>query len=187
MLNYGHLVGEVVRGVTGKTLKDFVREEISEPLAADIQIGAHTEDNARIAELISPPPLDIPLGVLPKDSPMFTSFSAPPMMDAATVARTATWRHADIGGANGHGNARSLVCPLRPISLGGKANGVQLLQPATIELIFEEQSNGIDQVLAVPLRMGIGFGLPQQETFPMLPDEKICFWGGWGLDGGDEP
>ncbi len=179
LVNYGHLVGEVVRRITGKTLKDFVREEIAEPLDADIQIGARVEDEDRIAEVIPPPPLEIPLDVLPHDSPMFKTFTAPPMM-GAEVAHTAAWRSADIGGANGHGNARSLVRAMSPISLGGKANGVQLLNPATIDLIFQEQSNGNDLVLAVPLRMGIGFGLPEPKTFPMIPDGRICFWGGWG-------
>ena len=94
VLNYGHLVGEVIRRITGKTLKEFVREQVAGPLEADIQIGARAEDYPRIAELISPPPLDIPLDALPKDSPMFKSFTAPPMMDAATVAGTAAWRQA---------------------------------------------------------------------------------------------
>jgi CubicO group peptidase (beta-lactamase class C family) len=35
-------------------------------------------------------------------------------------------------------------------------------------------------VLGVPLRFGIGYGLPITETVPYLPDERICFWGGWG-------
>ncbi|MBV8348462.1 MAG: beta-lactamase family protein, partial [Mycolicibacterium sp.] len=39
-VNYGHLIGEVIRRITGKPLKDFVREEIAEPLGADLQIGA---------------------------------------------------------------------------------------------------------------------------------------------------
>ena len=179
LLNYGHLVGEIVRRVSGKTLKEFVREEIAVPLDADIQIGARDEDEGRIAEVIPPPPLEIPLDVLPKDSPMFKTFSAPEMV-GAEVAHTAAWRHADIGGANGHGNARSLVRALSPILLGGKANGIHLLNPETIDLIFREQSNGIDEILAVPLRMGIGFGLPEPMTFPMIPEGRICFWGGWG-------
>jgi CubicO group peptidase (beta-lactamase class C family) len=179
LLNYGHLVGEIVRRITGKTLKEFVGEEIAGPLGADIQIGARGEDEDRIAEVISPPPLEIPLDALPKDGPMFKTFTAPPMV-GAEVAHTAAWRRADIGGANGHGNARSLARALSPISLGGKVNSVRLLNPATIDLIFQEQSNGIDQVLAVALRMGIGFGLPEPATFPMIPEGRICFWGGWG-------
>jgi CubicO group peptidase (beta-lactamase class C family) len=61
-----------------------------------------------------------------------------------------------------------------------EVGGVRLLRPETIDLIFRDQSNGIDLVLGVPLRFGIGFGLPQLDTMPYLPDEKICFWGGWG-------
>ena len=60
-------------------------------------------------------------------------------------------------------------------------NGVQLLRPDTIEKIFEVQTDGPDVVLLNhPIRRGLGFGLPQLETFPFIPDEKICFWGGWG-------
>jgi CubicO group peptidase (beta-lactamase class C family) len=179
LLNYGHLVGEVVRRITGKMLKDFVREEIAAPLKADIQIGAREQDANRIAELIPPPPLEFSLDALPKDSPMFKTFAAPGMV-GAEVAHTAAWRSADVGGANGHGNARSLARTLSPISLGSKANGVQLLSPSVIDLIFQEQSNGMDLILATPLRMGIGFGLPEPVSFPMIPDGKICFWGGWG-------
>ncbi len=38
----------------------------------------------------------------------------------------------------------------------------------------------MDVVLGVPLRFGIGYGLPKLETIGYLPDERICFWGGWG-------
>ena len=33
--------------------------------------------------------------------------------------------------------------------------------------------------LGVPLRFGIGYGLPQRDILPWLPDERICYWGGW--------
>ncbi len=51
-LTYGHLIGEVLRRVTGKTLKEFVRDEIAGPLGADFQIGARDEETDRIAEVI---------------------------------------------------------------------------------------------------------------------------------------
>jgi CubicO group peptidase (beta-lactamase class C family) len=35
-------------------------------------------------------------------------------------------------------------------------------------------------VLAMPIRWGIGFALPHPEAVPDIPDEKVCFWGGWG-------
>ena len=177
----GHLIGEIVRRVTGKSLKRFVREEIAAPLGADFQIGAAPEHDARIAELIPPPPLDMPLDAVPHDHPMYKTFAAiPPTSESALAAETAAWRRADIGSANGHGNARSLVRALSPISLGGMANGARLLRPDTIELIFREQAHGTDLVLAMPARWGVGFALPDPEAVPDIPDEKICYWGGWG-------
>lgn len=37
---YGHLIGEVVRRISGRPLKEFVAERIADPLAANFQIGA---------------------------------------------------------------------------------------------------------------------------------------------------
>ena len=66
------------------------------------------------------------------------------------------------------------------VSRGGEIDGVRLLSPETIGLIFREQLNGVDLVLGVPLRLGLGYGLPRPDLLPWLPDERICFWGGWG-------
>ena len=180
-LTSGHLVGEIVRRITGMTLKEFVRNEIAEPLGADIQIGARPEDDSRIAELIPPPPLDIPWDAVPEDHPMRKTFAImAPNSEAALTAQTTAWRRADIGSGNGHGNARSLVRALSPISLGGNVNGVRFLRPETTDLIFQEQADGMDLVLCMPARWGIGYALPKPEAVPDIPLGRICFWGGWG-------
>ncbi|OBF80750.1 serine hydrolase [Mycobacterium sp. 852002-51163_SCH5372311] len=180
-LTSGHLVGEIVRRITGMPLKEFVRQEIAVPLGADFQIGARPEDDSRIAELIPPPALDIPLDAVPEDHPMRKTFAImAPTPEAALMAQTTAWRRADIGSANGHGNARSLVRALSAISLGGSANGVRLLSQDTIDLIFGEQADGIDLVLCMPARWGIGYALPKREAVPDIPAGRICFWGGWG-------
>jgi CubicO group peptidase (beta-lactamase class C family) len=178
-LNFGFLVGELVRRTAGTTLKDFVRDEIARPLDADFQIGAELDDAGRIAELIPPPPFGIPFDALPEDNPMRKTLTNP--APEATIAHTAQWRKADLGAVNGHANARSLARMLSPISLGGKANGVELLSATTIERIFDVQSHGPDLVLLAPLKMGIGYGLSTPQVIPFLPaDETVCFWGGWG-------
>jgi CubicO group peptidase (beta-lactamase class C family) len=177
-LIYGHLIGEVIRRVSGKTLTQFVAEEIAGPLGADLQIGARESDWGRIANVIPPPPLPIDLSAADPNSPAIRTFTGPE--PSAEVANTEGWRRAEIGGANGHGNARSVARALSAIALGGTVDGVKLLSQPTIDLIFDEQANGVDVVLGVPLRWGIGFGLPQRDTLPWIPDERICFWGGWG-------
>jgi CubicO group peptidase (beta-lactamase class C family) len=177
-LNYGHLVGEVVRRISGKTLKQFVADEIAGPLGADFQIGAAESDWGRIADVVPPPPLPFDLDALGPDSPAVKTLTGP--VAAAEEANTPGWRRADIGAANGHGNARSVGRVMSVVARGGQVDGVRLLSGDTIDLIFREQLNGIDLVLGLPLRWGIGYGLPRLDILPWIPDEKICYWGGWG-------
>ncbi len=177
-LNQGHLVGEIIRRITGKSLKQFVAEEIAGPLGADFQIGAAERDWDRIADVVPPPPLPFDMDSIDPQSPAFKTMTGP--VPDASAANTAGWRHADMGACNGHGNARSVARILSALALDGEVDGIRLLGPETIGLIFDEQSRGVDLVLGVPLRFGIGYGLPLLETIPYLPDERICFWGGWG-------
>ena len=177
-LNQGHMVGEIIRRITGKSLKQFVAEEIAGPLGADFQIGALERDWDRIADVVPPPPLPFDMDAIDPQSPAFKTMTGP-IPDAA-AANTSGWRNADMGACNGHGNARSVARIMSALALGGEVDGVRLVGQKTIDLIFDEQSNGIDMVLGVPLRFGIGYGLPLLETVPYLPDERICFWGGWG-------
>ncbi|KAK5093833.1 hypothetical protein LTR70_006084 [Exophiala xenobiotica] len=178
-LNMGHLLGELVRRVTGKSLTQFIAEEIAAPLNADFQLGAAEKDWGRTALLVPPPPLAIDWSSLPKDSVMLKTF-ANPLMDAM-VSRTTGWRKAEIGAANGHSNARGLNRTASVVTLGGTLDGKKLLSQKTIDLIFQEQANGVDLVIGQPIRFGIGYGLPSS-TGPTdwFPQGKVCFWGGWG-------
>jgi CubicO group peptidase (beta-lactamase class C family) len=53
------------------------------------------------------------------------------------------------------------------------------LQEKTVVRILDEQTNGLDKVLGVPVRFGMGFGLTD-ENFPLSPNARAFFWGGWG-------
>jgi CubicO group peptidase (beta-lactamase class C family) len=181
-LTFGHLLGEVVRRVTGKSLTRFVDEEIAGPLDADFRIGAREADWGRCAELIPPPPLPFDLASLDPDS-VLVKVATGPVADA-TAPNTAPWRLAEIGAANGHGNARSVARIMSVLALGGTVGGtgggVRLLSPETIEHIFRVQAHGLDLFLGVPMRFGIGYGLTEPVGVPFVPEGRSCFWGGWG-------
>jgi CubicO group peptidase (beta-lactamase class C family) len=176
--NQGHLLGEVLRRIDGRHLKQYVAEELAGPLGADFQIGARPEDEGRISPVVPPPPLPIDLSTLDPASPVFRCFTGP-VADAAK-ANTPAWRAADMGALNGHSNARGVLDLMRVVSLGGEAGGVRLLSDKTLDLIFDVQADGIDLVLGVPFRFGIGFGLSPSGAVPYLPEGRVCYWGGWG-------
>jgi CubicO group peptidase (beta-lactamase class C family) len=177
-LNQGHLVGEVMRRITGQKPGEFVASEIAGPLDADFHIGIDPIHDGRIANVVPPPPLARDFAALDPDSVVVKTLTGP--APAATDSWTDEWRRADIASANGHGNARSLAGIGSAVSHGGVAGDVRLLSPRTIDMIFELQSDGIDLVTGQQMRYGIGYGLPTPSVIPYIPERRICFWGGWG-------
>jgi CubicO group peptidase (beta-lactamase class C family) len=173
--NQGHLVGEVIRRITGHTFKQFVTDQIAGPLQADFQIGARETDWNRIAPVIAPPPEEE--APLDPESVHGKTYLGP--KSSVKAANSPEWRLADLGALNGHSNARGVLDVLRVLSLGGAAGGVRLLKPETIDLVFEQQSDGVDLVLGEPFRFGIGYCLGSP-VVPYVPAGRTFFWGGWG-------
>lgn len=171
----------MIRRITDQRLGEFFAAEIAGPLGADFHIGlAHSEFD-RVTNLVPwPPQRTYPEGLAP-DSPAFKTHTGPDLSKNIEICQTERWRRADIGAANGHGNARSVARLQSAVACGGEVDGVRLLSPKTIDRIFEVQSNGIDLVLGIPLKLGIGYGLlPIPNVLPFLPEGRLATWGGAG-------
>jgi len=179
-LTFGYLLGELVRRITGKTLGTFFREEVATPLNADFHIGVPEEVDHRVSKLI-PPPMPKPgePGSMVFDS---KTVQGRVMMNPINTAETSwerAWRAAEIPAANGHGNARSLARVGAAMACGGELDGVRLMGMTTIEKALEEQSYETDLVTQMPIRYGLGFGLPNKEM-PVGPNPRTLYWAGWG-------
>ncbi|KAK9428296.1 beta-lactamase/transpeptidase-like protein [Lipomyces doorenjongii] len=177
---HGFLIGEVIRKVTGTTLKDFIAKEIAAPLCADFQLGVKKSDLHRVSDVIPWPDADSPSSSPPDLSSISARVNNNPPF-TPDMANTAMWRNAELGASNGHGNARSIAKILSTISLGGCVDGKCLLKPETIDLIFQQMSNGTDLVIDMPVRFGIGYGIRGEGVVPTwVPQGRICFWSGLG-------
>lgn len=173
-INQGFPIGEVVRRVTGETMGTFFQKNIAKPLNADFHIGTGPEHDDRSCFVILP--TDVPAAELEPGSIAFKTFTNPPM--DPSMALTIGWRRAEIGAANGHGNARSMAKIQALMSNRGVSGGVRLMSEKAPEMVFDEQSNGVDLVIGMPVRFGMGYAL--NGAPPMTPSDKTCFWGGWG-------
>lgn len=177
-ITQGYLIGELVRRITGRTIGTFFREEIADPLEADFHIGMVPSEFDRVAEMIPEEPTEgaaSPFGD-PDSIPGRVFASAPAGTEAVN---TPGWRRAEIPAAGGHGNARAVVRAQTPLANDGRAFGVQLLSPESCRLMLEEQTNGPDAVLMLPIRFGLGYAFPN-EFMPMSPNDNAMFWGGAG-------
>lgn len=172
-LTQGYLVGEVVRRATGKTIGTVFRTEIAEPLGADFHIGLPASEDARVADL-QPPPAAIGAQAT---SDLQRNMATNPGIDVGETAKRA-WRGAEIPAAGGTGNARSVAEIHAILANGGVAKGKHFLSEAGCRRALECQVEGTDLVLGIPVRFGMGFGLPGGMV--PLPNSNSCYWGGYG-------
>lgn len=174
LLSYGHLVGGLVRRISGKSLSTFFRDELAGPLAADYHIGLRPAHHRRVADIIpsAPPPMP------PEGSIGWRAFTSPIPMPH--VVNSLAWRCAEIGGANGHGNARAIARIQSILSHDGVVDGRRFLKSETIALALAEQTNGVDLVLGTPIAFGLGYALGEAGHVPFIPTRKIGFWAGAG-------
>ena len=172
----GHLVGEVVRRVTGQTIGRFLREAIATPLgvADDYYIGTPSECDARVSLLIQGARQDHPNGNRFHDLALYNPHPTP--QDTWTLE----WRRAELPAMNGHGNARG-IATLQSILASGGANGVRMMSDAGRARVLEQQSDGPDLVIGVPCRWGMGFSL-ETSYFAGIPAGARAAW--WAGNGG---
>jgi CubicO group peptidase (beta-lactamase class C family) len=177
-ITYGPLIGEVVRRITGKSLKAFFAEEVAGPLGADYHIGAPAEADARVSPMIQGSPLIQPTGDLLWDRAYHNPLCTP------QNCSTSAWRRGDLGGSNGHGNARSVALAQSVLSCGGEVGGVRLLSRGGCERLLEVQADGPDRLLGFNVKWGLGFALENATTVeiygPRIAGRRIATWGGSG-------
>jgi CubicO group peptidase (beta-lactamase class C family) len=100
---FGHLVGEVVRRIDGRTPGRFLAEEIAGPLGLDVHVGVGDADLARVADPVGLDPAGW-TGV--RGSPGSVRHRATgPWVDV----NDRRWRQAEVPAVNGHATARGLA------------------------------------------------------------------------------
>ena len=55
MVTFGFILGELVRRVTGRTVGQYLRTEVADPLGIDVHIGLPKAEHGRCAEMINKP------------------------------------------------------------------------------------------------------------------------------------
>jgi CubicO group peptidase (beta-lactamase class C family) len=147
-LTFGHLVGEVVRRLSGLLPGAFLEREVTGPLGLDFTVGLPEEDSARAAELVQPPvaPTSEQAAVFSQLAPAALAALTNPGVGAAE-ANSPEWRATEIPAANGHGTARAVAALYGIFAGGGSYDGHRVLSPEAAERVREGQGACRDLVL----------------------------------------
>jgi CubicO group peptidase (beta-lactamase class C family) len=168
----GFILGELVRRVTGKTIRAVLDEEIRRPLGFRwLGYGVKPDDVDRVARnyFTGPPPLP-PLSFLLRRA-LGVGFR-----QATAMSNDPRFLTGIVPSANVVATANELSRFYQLLLNGGELDGVRIFEPRTIRRAVSEQSYlEFDLTLALPFRYGMGFMLGGRWFSPYGPDTPYAF------------
>ena len=135
VVTYGHLVGELVRRVDGRTLGGFLRDELAGPWGLDFHVGLAPELQRRAAAIVDP------------DGSFVAPLARPAEIAVPAVVNSPAWRAAEIPAVNGHGTALALARFYAALGAGGTLDGARLLSRELVAEATRPQLVAHDRVL----------------------------------------
>jgi CubicO group peptidase (beta-lactamase class C family) len=173
-LTFGHLIGEVVRRITGRSLGRFFQEEVAGPLGLDFWIGLPEHLEGRVAPMIPPSAAEraqvssqfFRLALeSPGSIPNLFFVHSGDLMQPGAINQPA-YHAAEIPAANGITHARGLAGMYRPLSLDGSFEGKRLVPEDALPRMGAVHSAAVDLMLQVPTRFTLGFLKAGDNTRP---------------------
>lgn len=176
-ITWGFLAGELVRRIDGRSIGQFLAEELTSKLGADYVIGVAQADDARVAEMIPAPPpaTEEPRRELPE---ILRLTLANPIMDPMAANQRA-FRAAELPALNGTGTALGLARIYAPLANDGAFGARQIYAPGAVARAARRRFSGVDMVLGVEVNWRAGFYGNNQSNW-YGPNPESIGHSGWG-------
>ncbi|MFD0415849.1 serine hydrolase domain-containing protein [Streptomyces sp. NPDC127108] len=179
---YSWLTGELVRRVTGRSIRDVIATEVAGPLGLDLwvglpAVGGGAAGSRQVASALSPAgrvgrlgQLDAPAaapGLRTRPKPQVSDAYRDPdsltrrafgVVDPFPDENSAAYHSAVLPASNGIATAGALARFYASL-IGEVDGGARLFTPSTLALARGEASAGADRVLVVHTRLGLGYML----------------------------
>jgi CubicO group peptidase (beta-lactamase class C family) len=167
-VTYGHLVGEVVRRVDGRSIGTYFHEEIAEPLGLQFWIGLPAELEPRVARLagnglLSGNLSDEALGdlapLIGSESMLHKALTGGGAFGGSSLYNSREMHAAELPAAGGISDARSIARMYAACMT--EVDGVRLLTDERLRDATTQRTEGPNVViLDFDLQFGLGFNLP---------------------------
>ncbi|MEO1041222.1 MAG: serine hydrolase domain-containing protein [Pseudomonadota bacterium] len=175
-LSMGALASSLLKRAEGRSVAQFVEDELRQGLGLDIFIGLPDSEKSRVSDLIAASHTDSDELVQMPTPPQIAAFANPPM--EPIVANLTDWRKAEIPSANGHATANALAQLYSALASDGKINGKTVVSEKTLKQAIRPQIEGVDAVISMDVRWGCGFLLNADHLYG--PNPESFGHSGWG-------
>jgi CubicO group peptidase (beta-lactamase class C family) len=160
---FGFLLDELVRRIAGKTLSQYWREVLGQPLGLDLWIGLPEEQNPRVATAYAaksgkpPEPKQFYSDLMTPGTLARKTFSSPYGLKSVSEMNNPAIRAQPIVSFGGIGSAPALAKFYSMLANGGKLDGQTFFSEETITWMTTTLANGMDRVFQIPTAFSAGF------------------------------
>lgn len=178
-LNFGYIVGEILRRVDGRTIARFLADEICAPLGINgAYLGVPDSEMHRVATLTDAPaaPPEYLAGMV----------GEPAGCSVAAVFNQRDVLQASIPGSGGALSARGVARHYAMLAGFGELDGVRILPAQRIHDAIELQSFEMDEIYRVRTRRALGYRLGA-DAGPLASPAAFGHIGGGGSFGYADP
>jgi CubicO group peptidase (beta-lactamase class C family) len=171
-LTGGFVLGEIVRRVTGRDVRRFMRDEVLDPLGfATFDFGVAPERTSEVAEnaFTGAPPL-------PPQSWFIERILGVGAREATAMSNDPRFLTAVVPSGNIIGTANEASRFYELLLRHGELDGTRIFDRRTVRRAIAEQSYlEVDSFLGMPVRYGMGFMLGTDSLSPYGPNSRHAF------------
>ena len=139
-LNFGWVVGEMVRRVDGRPISQYLKEEVTGPLGMnDFYLGLPASEEHRVAKLYVTEEIETP--------------------EVVDIFNRPAAHQAVIPAANGISTARDLARFYAMLGMSGELDGVEIIRSGVIRYVAAVQEEGMDALSGSDVKLGLGFAI----------------------------
>lgn len=175
-LSIGPLGDGLVRRVTGRTVGQYFRDEIGQPLGVDFHMGLPASEDGRVAEIVHD---GAPQSGGPETFNEFQRLAQVHVPVHAGLANLRAWREQGTPSAAGQGNARSVARLYGALATDRRLDGAELVSAEALAAATTPQIENEDLVLRFPISWGVGFAL-NRPMGAYGPNPEAFGHHGWG-------
>jgi CubicO group peptidase (beta-lactamase class C family) len=159
---FGFLLDEILRRLTGETMRAYWCAHFADPLDLDLWIGVPADRMDDVAPVFparsAPPKGDLfYTAFLTAGSLTARSFASPKGLHSAAAMNAPEARAASFPGFGGVGTARSLAKFYAMLAAGGELEGRRYFAPETIASMSTTLTQGPDRILLMESAFSAGF------------------------------
>jgi len=176
-ITIGFLASELFRRVEGRSIKQFVEDELHQAFDLDFFIGLPASRNFQAATIVAPKAMGSSADLATNLSKAQLAALANPVL-SPTLPNTSAWREAEIPSANGFSSAEALATLYGALASDGCIKGKRLLGLEAINAARAPQTKGVDEVLGLEIEWSNGFLCNAMNVYG--PNSSAFGHSGWG-------